>query len=140
MKSLITECQIWSFLYTDLQPALILNLPDLIQNGFTPRAEAMNALLPNWEEEINWIVPPPKLLLDCFQLLKTQSVSGIIIFPKWESSNFWPEYLNLVNLKLLKNIDVMPRNNVISPGKGNNGIFNSKFAFDMLFCLVQTKK
>ena len=49
---------------------------------FNPQAEAMNFLLQNWEEEINWI-EPPKLLLRAPYAIKKKKKTVKILKQKW---------------------------------------------------------
>ena len=44
-----------------------------------------------YEEEIYWLCPPPKLVIDVFKhIAHFPNVTVIIVIPVWKCSNFWP--------------------------------------------------
>lgn len=44
----------------------------------------------NWQNEICWVVPPISLLAQAIAHAQICRAKGVIIFPKWKSSLFWP--------------------------------------------------
>ena len=100
-----------------------------------PGTEAVNAFDQSWEGEVNWIVPPPRLILRCLQKMRSEKARGTMIMPVWKSGIFWPfvhptkhGFANFV-----ESTKSLPRRNLIKSGFGNNGVFgNIELPFDMM--------
>ena len=87
-------------------------------------SEAVDALTQNWSGELNWWVPPPKLIPKCLNKIISEKASGTLIIPMWESAPYWPLVChNYVFRDFVKDHRVLPQANVIVAGKGNNGVF-----------------
>ena len=54
-----------------------------------PGTEAVNSLDQNWSGEVNWWVPPPRLILKCIRKIECEKANGTIIVPLWQS--YWTE-------------------------------------------------
>ena len=80
----------------------------------------MDALDQNLEEENNWLVPPPRLLLICFNKMRVERVTGVLIRPQFESREFWPIFKVFQSLNYITILDVLPRVWTIVSGKGYN--------------------
>ena len=105
--------------------------PRFNSRWWVPGCEGINALKQNWAGEVNWLVPPPRLIIDCLEKIKSEKCIGTIIIPEWRTASYWPDILNLIEIGRLKEIFKLPRD-CITPGRGNNGIFKSILAFDMI--------
>ena len=87
-------------------------------------SEAVDALAQTWSGELNWWVPPPKLIAKCVNKIVSEKASGTLVIPVWESAPFWPLISeNSVFRDFVKDHRLLPQVNVIKAGKGNNGIF-----------------
>ena len=53
-------------------------------------SSGVDAFAYNWNTEMVWIVPPPKLIAQTLNHCKLCGVQGIMIIPKWTSAPFWP--------------------------------------------------
>lgn len=103
---------------------------------WVPQTLGINAFDQTWSNENNWIVPPPKLILKCINKLKKEQATGTLVVPKWKSADFWPcIYKGSMLRSYIIDMRVLPRQNVICKGRGNNGIFvtvNDTLPFDMM--------
>ena len=87
-------------------------------------SEAVDALTQNWSGELNWWVPPPKLITKCLNKIISEKAPGTLVIPMWKSAPFWPLVCqNYVFRDFVKDHRVLLQVNVIAAGKGNNGIF-----------------
>ena len=87
-------------------------------------SEAVDALTQNWSGELNWWVPPPKLITKCLNKIISEKAPGTLVIPMWKSAPFWPLVCqNYVFRDFVKDHRLLPQVNVIAAGKGNNGIF-----------------
>ena len=55
-----------------------------------PKSAGVNAFKFNWNGEVCWLTPPPKLALKTIQHLQDSYSEGVLIVPKWKSLHFWP--------------------------------------------------
>ncbi|MCG7878431.1 MAG: hypothetical protein N0C90_19185 [Candidatus Thiodiazotropha endolucinida] len=97
--------------------------------------EAVNGLDQNWSNEINWVVPPPKLILKCIRKIEGEKANGTIIVPLWKSAPYWTELHDSSGSfkKFVVDSFLLPTQNVIQKGYGNNGIFEREYlSFRML--------
>ena len=53
-------------------------------------SEAVDALAQTWSGELNWWVPPPKLIAKCVNKIVSEKASGTLVIPVWEPAPFWP--------------------------------------------------
>ena len=104
---------------------------------WVPGCESVDALKQNWDLENNWIVPPPRLILDCLKKIDSEKVKGVLIIPNWTSAEFWPIVLELIEHKKLNGISLLPRD-CVQTGKGENGIFNGNLGFDMISFFISS--
>lgn len=56
-----------------------------------PGTEGVNVLDQKWSGEINWIVPPPRLILTSIMKREAEKVNGTLIITVKESAAYWPE-------------------------------------------------
>ena len=55
-----------------------------------PRSETIDAFAQNWEEDFNWLVPPPILVPETVRHLLLCKAKGVLITPAWKSARYWP--------------------------------------------------
>ena len=81
-----------------------------------------------WSGELNWWVPPPKLLCHCLNKIVSEKACGTLIVPMWQSAPFWPLICNDHGIfrDFIKDHKILPQENVISAGQENNGFFASE--------------
>lgn len=44
----------------------------------------------HWWDKNNWLVPPPRLILQVINKLKRETCTGTLVVPEWTSAPFWP--------------------------------------------------
>ena len=90
--------------------------------------EGVDAMAQTWSGELNWCVPPPKLLCHCLNKIVSEKACGTLIVPLWQSAPFWPLICNDHGIfrDFIKDHKILPQENVISAGQGNNGFFASE--------------
>ena len=102
---------------------------------WVPGTEAVDCFQQSWSNDINWLVPPPRLISKCIGKIIRERANSTLIVPKWKSAPFWPQLVNENGeFKLLvKDFVNLGRKNIISAGLGNNGCFaKTPLTFDML--------
>ena len=99
-----------------------------------PGTEAIDAWLQFWGRDLNWLVPPPRLIANCFGIMLTEKTDGTLVILLWKSSPFWPCLLNTGVFKpCISEVNHLGRRGVIVSGKGNNGFFSKDpLPFNML--------
>lgn len=92
---------------------------------WVPGTQGINGLDQQWRDEINWLVPPPRLILNCIKKLELEKANGTLIIPVWKSAPYWPElYDKNGSFKVfITEVIPLPSRNVTVKGRGNNGIF-----------------
>ena len=90
-----------------------------------PGTHGINGFDQQWRNEINWLVPTPRLILKCIKKLESEKANGTLVIPVWISAPYWPELLdkNGSYKTFIKEVIPLPSRNVIVNGRGNNGIF-----------------
>ena len=106
---------------------------------WVPGTEAVNSLHQNWSGEINWIVPPPVHILKCLRKIELEKASGTIVIPVWKSAPYWPELFASDGTikRFITDFVLLPTDNVIQKGRGNNGIFGKPLSLRMLALRVR---
>ena len=56
-----------------------------------PGTHGINGFDQQWRDEMNWLVPPPRLKLKCIKKLESEKVNGTLLIPVWNSTPYWPE-------------------------------------------------
>ena len=64
-------------------------LPDSTVAGLIHAQEGIDAFSASWENESNWLFPPPKLIPRVLQYMKFTKSEGTLITPQWELSPWW---------------------------------------------------
>ena len=54
-----------------------------------PCSKGLNALAASWENENNWLFPPPKLIPKVLQYMKFTKPEATLIAHQWESVPWW---------------------------------------------------
>lgn len=102
---------------------------------WVPGTEGIDGLDKLWSEELNWLVPPPRLILNCIQKIKAEEASATLVIPVWESATYWPDLIRKdgsFRSFIVDNI-LLPSRNIIVKGNGNNGIFGrEQLSFKMI--------
>ena len=100
-----------------------------------PGTEAVDSLNQNWSGEVNWLVPPPRLILKCTGKIEYEKANGTIIVPLWQSVPYWTELHDNICLykTFITDSFLLPSKNAIHKGHGNNGICGREYlSFRML--------
>ena len=102
---------------------------------WVPGTEGIDGLDKLWSGELNWLVPPPRLILNCIQKIKAEEASATFVIPVWESATYWPDLIRKdgsFKSFIVDNI-LLPSRNIIVKGNGNNGIFGrEQLSFKMI--------
>lgn len=106
---------------------------------WVPGTEAVNAFDQQWSGECNWMVPPPRLISLCLNKLQAERAVGTLVIPEWESAPFWAKLFDENGQFLNFLTDVIPLQNPVKKGKGNNGIFGKDLKFRMLALKIRFK-
>ena len=86
--------------------------------------KAVDSMSIHWGQEMNWVVPPPKIAAAVIRKMIAEMASCILVVPKWESAPYWPMlmYTNFV----ADQFDFRKKNEHVCPGNGRNGIFTDE--------------
>ena len=102
---------------------------------WVPGTDGVDAFCQDWATDINWLVPPPRLVVQCIRKLEADRAKGSLIVPKWPSAAFWPCIVNADGSykSFITDYKILPRKGTVCPGKGNNGVFGKDpLPFNML--------
>ena len=83
-----------------------------------PCSEGIDAFAASWENENNWLFPPPKLIPRVLQYTKFTKSEGTLIAPQWESAPWWPLIVcrnGTFRHKAKKFLLLTPRRNMFLP-------------------------
>ena len=108
---------------------------------YCPGCEAIDAFSQNWRGSVNWLVPPPSLLVETFKKIVLDMATGILVFTFWRSHEFWTHFLEIRRSKnFLIDIYVLPKHGVVVPGRGKNGVFgNNDISFNLIAMFFKFK-
>ena len=96
--------------------------------------EAVDCMSEKWSNEVNWVVPPPKLILSVIKKIVSEKADSILVVPVWKSAAFWPA-LHFDNKQFISDTIYFQKRGNILPGFGKNGIFGDiNIDFSMLAC------
>ena len=96
-------------------------------------SEAVDALAQCWNNDNIWVVPPPSMICKVINKMCTDKASGTLIVPFWTSAPYWVLLFEKGNYKrFIKETYILPKENSIVPGRGNNGIFTKSKKFCMI--------
>ena len=90
-----------------------------------PDTEAVDSFSVCWAGEMNWIVPPPRLINAVLDKLATDGAVGVLVVPIWKSAPFWPILFpdgRLANF--ISGSENFSTSGNIMPGRGRNGVFS----------------
>ena len=87
--------------------------------------QGIDAFSFNWQNEVNWMVPPPKLITKTIYKIKKDNAKGTLVVPEWKGAPFWPEIEKLSKKDHVK-ISSYKGENFTHKGRSQNGIFGKK--------------
>ena len=91
-----------------------------------PGTSGVDTFSQKWSDDINWWVPPPKLINKTIHKIVAERANGTLVLPLWRSAPFWPKVWEGSELRqFVKEVKILPAN-VVKKGKGKNGIFGKK--------------
>ena len=102
---------------------------------WVPGTEGINGLDQKWSGEVNWLVPPPRLVTACIKKLEAEKANGTLIIPVWNSAAYWLELFNQDGFfkAFVNESIILPPRNLIVEGRGKNGIFGrERLSFKMI--------
>jgi len=65
-------------------------LPRFNSRFWNPGTETVDCFTTSWKYEVNWMVPPPYLVIKCIEHLKCSESKGTLLIPTWSSAPLWP--------------------------------------------------
>ena len=87
-------------------------------------SEGVDSFTQRWDLDINWLCPPIYLITRTLDYLQMCKAKGIIIFPQWTSSYFWPRAMKAMS----EEKHVMGKlilGDIFTHGRNTNSIFGS---------------
>ena len=70
-------------------------LPVFNSASFCVGTSGVDSFLYDWGDSINWLFPPPRLVLQTVNHLRKCNGIGLLLTPEWKSSSFYPYLLFL---------------------------------------------
>ena len=100
---------------------------------WVPGSAGVDGLAQSWEGQVNWAVPPVKLIPETLSLLSAIRVPTIIVVPQWYSAPFWPLLTQLLSQPIsFEGPLTFPGSQIIFQGSQKNSIFGPKFKGNLL--------
>ena len=91
---------------------------------FHEESEAVDAFTQDWSQDFIWLCPPIYLITRTIEYLEANKAKGIIIFPEWKSSYFWPHMV-----RVFQKPHVIKRQlilgDIFTHGRNTNSIFGA---------------
>ena len=82
----------------------------------------------NWgPDSINWLFPPPRLVIRAVQHLKACKGEGILVTPEWKCAPFYPFMLSFDRISGLKRQLNFSRKNIFTSGSDKSSHFGPLF-------------
>ena len=81
------------------------------------------------------MVPPPSLGSKVLKKISKERAEGTLVLPQWRAAPFWPLLLDQHGsfCHFIKAYEILPRSNIITPGRCKKGIFTSNpLTFSMI--------
>ena len=93
-----------------------------------PGTSGVDAFAQIWKGENNWLVPPPRLIVQCIRKVLKEKCTCTIIVPQWRSAPYWPVLFPDGNSKadFINDVYVFPPGILTRQGRGRNGIFDGR--------------
>ena len=102
-------------------------LPRFNSRWANPCSKGVDAFSFRWDNENNWLFPPPKLIPRVLQHLAFSKAEGILIVPEWPSAHWWPLVYQgndcFIN-EVRKFLVIHPRKNAFLPAVPGFSLFN----------------
>ena len=107
-----------------------------------PGTEAVDSFTEHWAGEMNWLVPPPKLIIMVIKKMKFDGAKGAILVPEWKSAPYWPLlFPETGSAVFISETEVFPVAQCVLPGRDNNGIFSRQdCTFNIVAMLIDFSK
>ena len=99
--------------------------------------QAVDCMSQNWANDVNWVVPPPKMVGAVLKKIENDKATSILIVPAWTSAPYWPMLRLHENISIADQEFFLKKGNIL-PGFGNNGVFSDDSVnFLMLACFFK---
>ena len=99
-------------------------LPRFFSRFWNPGAEAIDAFAQDWSGENVLLVPPVTLIQAALNHLYLCQGRGVLVFPWWPSSPFWPLLWTRFRA-YIKRIVTIPGNIALRHGRNTNSLLGS---------------
>ena len=99
-------------------------LPRFFSRFWNPGAEAIDAFAQDWSGENVLLVPPVTLIQAALNHLYLCQGRGVLVFPWWPSSPFWPLLWTRFRA-YIKRMVTMPGNIALRHGRNTNSLLGS---------------
>lgn len=95
--------------------------------SFCVGSQGIDSFNYSWHDNVNWLFPPPRLIIKTVNHLKNCKAKGILITPMWKSSTFFPYLLSPVINCGVKGHWTFPGQNVFVQGSDKASYFGPDF-------------
>jgi len=84
-----------------------------------PDTEVVDTFTCNWEQEVNWVCPPPILILCAIRHAAETFAKGTLIVPSWPSALFWRILFPGLNevAWFVREMMFLPSEQILLPGR-----------------------
>ena len=113
-------------------------IPRFCSRWLDPFMEVLEAFSASWNNENNWLFPPPCIIPRVLRHLQASKADGTLVVPEWHSAPWWPLLTyDGVNFRPMVTdwLIVDPYPNMIVPAVSGVGLFGDstpKFRFILL--------
>ena len=105
-----------------------------------PGTSGVDAFTQDWKVEINWLVPPPRLIMRCIRKVLKEKCTCTIIIPQWRSAPFWPLLFpdGVTKASYVTDVFFFQPGVLTRRGRGRNGIFDGRpLSFGLVAVRIQ---
>ena len=93
---------------------------------WAPKTEAVDAFTQAWSRDHNLLIPPIYLIPKVLKYMAICSAKGIMVFPRWEASSYWPEVVRLLADRSQFVLNFVYLGNIFRQGRNVNSVFGSQ--------------
>ncbi|KAJ8317957.1 hypothetical protein KUTeg_003048, partial [Tegillarca granosa] len=102
-----------------------------------PGTSGVDAFMHSWCNELNWLVPPPRLISRVVDKSVTEKSKGTLVIPLWRSAPYWPKvHDGSMFMSFIKDHRILS-SKIVCKGRGNNGIFGDKKSLSLTSSILE---
>ena len=96
---------------------------------YCPNTLGADAFNYDWSlNGLNWIFPPPRLILKVLRHMQLTKAEGLLLIPQWKTSYFYPVLNNLRNTRVVQKIACYSGKNVFISGTDIHSYFGPNYS------------